>query len=286
MIPTVDELKKRVEDAVASIRQQTSFQPIVGAVLGSGLGYLADQIDVEIAINYTEISGFAKPSVKGHSGRLVFGKMGDVPVAFLSGRSHLYEGHSPYDTVFPIRVLRHLGVEFLLLTNAAGGINVDFRPGDLMLIEDHINLTGRNPLIGPNVEEWGPRFPDMGGAYDSQLKEIAQTVARQQNFDLKRGVYVGLIGPSYETPAEIKMLRTLGGDAVGMSTVLEVIAARHIGMKSIAISCIANLAADIHGGELTHEEVTEAVNATKDAFGSLVKGIINEIGRSLISPQR
>lgn len=273
---SVQALEEQVDAAVASVRAKTAFVPKVGAVLGSGLGYLAQEIEAEVSIPYSEIDSFPMPSVEGHHGELVMGTLGGAPVAFLSGRIHLYEGFSAQEVVFPVRVLRSLGAEILIVTNAAGGINADYGPGDLMLLDDHINLTGRNPLIGPNVKAWGPRFPDMGGAYDADLKEIAQACAKRLGVNLHKGVYVGLTGPSYETPAEIRMLRRMGGDAVGMSTVLEIIAARHMGFRSLAISCIANLAADLHQGELSHEEVTHEVGKTKEGFGKLIKALIKD----------
>lgn len=266
-----------LQAAIDSIREKTSFVPLVGAVLGSGLGYLAEQIEQELAIPYSEIAHFPQPTVKGHSGKLVLGHVGGVPVALLSGRVHLYEGLTPQEVVFPIRVLRMLGAQIALLTNAAGGIHPDFRAGDLMLLRDHINFMGLNPLHGPNLAALGPRFPDMSYPYDKALRELAHKSAGQVGLSLHEGVYLSVLGPSYETPTEIKMFRSWGADAVGMSTVPEVIAARHMGMRVLAISCISNSAAGIEPGELSHEDVTITVGHNRDKFGQLVKKIISQI---------
>ncbi|TNE50997.1 MAG: purine-nucleoside phosphorylase [Deltaproteobacteria bacterium] len=266
-----------IQEAVASIRSQTDFVPRVAGILGSGLGFLADEIDVEVAIPYEEIKHFPLPSVSGHHGKLVMGHVGSLPVAILSGRVHYYEGLTPHEVVLPIRVLRSLGADTAIITNASGGLRADFDPGDLMLITDHINLMGYNPLIGPNVEEWGPRFPDMTEAYSKKLRNLALAVAKEQGCELHQGVYLGTSGPSYETPAEIRMFAAMGGDAVGMSTVPEVIAARHMGMEVLAISCVANPAAGIAEGELSHEEVTAAVVSKKEIFGALVREILHRL---------
>lgn len=266
-----------VQQAVASIRSRTNFVPRVAGILGSGLGYLADEIDVEIAIPYEEIENFPQTSVAGHNGKLVLGHVGELPVAILSGRVHYYEGLTPHEVVLPIRVLRSLGADTAIITNASGGLKAEFNPGDLMLITDHINLTGYNPLIGHNIEEWGVRFPDMTEAYTKELRDLALSVAQEIGCELHQGVYIGASGPSYETPAEIRMFAMMGGDAIGMSTVPEVIAARHMGMKVLAISCVANPAAGIAEGELSHEEVTAAVHSKRDAFGALVREILQRL---------
>ena len=268
---------EKVQSAIASIRKKSSLVPRVAGILGSGLGYLADEIDAEVAIPYSEIEGFPQTTVVGHQGKLVLGHFEGVPVAFLSGRVHYYEGLDPQDVVLPTRVLRGLGAEVLLVTNASGGIRRDLAAGDLMLLEDHINFTGYNPLIGENHSELGPRFPDMTTAYDKELRHLAMEVAEEIGCDLKKGVYLGATGPSYETPAEIRMFEIWGADAVGMSTVPEVIAARHMGMRVLAISCVANPAAGIAEGELTHEEVTTAVEAKRESFGGLVREIIKRL---------
>lgn len=270
-------MPKKLDAAIQSIRAWTSFVPRVGAVLGSGLGFLAEQIDAELTIPYEEIAHFPTPSVEGHSGQLVLGKVGDVPVALLSGRVHLYEGLSAAEVVFPVRVLRKLGVESVLLTNAAGGINPNYQAGELMLIEDHINFMGVNPLVGPNEESWGPRFPDMTYAYDKDLMQLAKDAAAALGVALHAGIYLGVKGPSYETPAEIRMFRQWGADAVGMSTIPEVIAARHMGMRVLAISCIANPAAGIVPGELSHEDVTATVGHYREIFGDLVRRILSQL---------
>ena len=267
----------KVNSAIGSIREVSDFKPYLAAVLGSGLGFLADQISEAVEIPYHRIEGFPQPSVDGHSGRLVMGWLEGAPVAFLCGRVHLYEGYPPQEVVVPVRALRMLGAEILLVTNAAGGLAPDYRPGDLMLIEDHINFMGRNPLVGPNNAEWGERFPDMSEAYDRSLRELALAVADELGVKLHRGVYVGVQGPSYETPAEIRMFAQWGAHAVGMSTVPEVIAARHMGMRVLTISCIANLAAGIAPGLLTHDDITEAVLRARAPFARLVQGIIRRL---------
>lgn len=268
---------ERIEKAVASIRKQSSLVPRVAGVLGSGLGYLADEIDVEAVIPYENIAEFPRPSVEGHQGKLVLGYVGTMPVALLSGRVHYYEGLTPEEVVLPVRVLQSLGAETLLLTNASGGIRPDLAAGDLMLIEDHINFTGYNPLVGPNFTSMGPRFPDMTEAYTLSLRKLALQVADDIGCELKTGVYLGLSGPSYETPAEIRMFASWGADTVGMSTVPEVIAARHLGMKVLAISCVANPAAGLADGELSHEEVTLMVASKREIFGQLVREILKRL---------
>lgn len=270
-----------IQKAVDSIRARTSFAPKVGGVLGSGLGFLADEVDAECAIPYAEIEGFPQTTVDGHHGKLVLGHVQGLPVALLSGRVHYYEGLEPHEVVFPVRVLRALGAEILLLTNASGGIRRDLKAGDLMLIEDHINCMGFNPLVGPNFSSFGPRFPDMTVAYDKKLRDLAKEVAAEIGCELSQGIYLSTIGPSYETPAEIRMFGQWGADAVGMSTVPEVIAARHAGMRVLAISCVANPAAGMAPGELTHDEVTAAVASKRDVFGQLVREIFKRIGEQM-----
>ncbi|HKQ71265.1 MAG TPA: purine-nucleoside phosphorylase, partial [Polyangiaceae bacterium] len=234
-----------LDSAAAAVSSKASVRPTVGVVLGSGLGAFGEQL--EEAISYDAIPEMPASSVPGHSGKLRLGRIEGVPVACLQGRAHLYEGNSPADVVFGVRLLAKLGCRAVLLTNAAGGIGPHLEPGDCMLVTDHLNLTGRNPLVGPHESDGraGVRFPDMSRAYDPRLGELAHAAARELGVELKEGVYAGLLGPSYETPAEIRMLRTLGADAVGMSTVLEVIALRQLGVRVAAISCITNLAAGI-----------------------------------------
>jgi purine-nucleoside phosphorylase len=265
------------QEAVAYIEPKLTEKPTIGLVLGSGLGVLADEIENPVIIPYHEIPGFTVSTVVGHKGQLVIGKLQGKQVVAMQGRFHFYEGHGLDAVVFPIRVMKLLGVETIIVTNAAGGINEGYNAGDLMLIRDHINMTFRNPLIGANEEEMGARFPDMSEAYSKELRELAKGVAKEQGVQLQEGVYVGLLGPSYETPAEIRMLRILGGDAVGMSTVPEVIVARHMNVKVLGISCISNMAAGILEQPLSHDEVMETTEKVKAQFLSLVNGIIAKL---------
>jgi len=267
----------KYQEAVQYIQPKLKEKPTIGLVLGSGLGVLAEEIENPTVIPYQEIPGFTVSTVVGHKGQLVVGRLQGKQVVAMQGRFHYYEGHDLSDVVFPIRVMKLLGVEKLIVTNAAGGVNENYRPGDLMLIKDHINLTGRNPLIGPNDDSLGPRFPDMSEAYSRALREVARSVAAEQGIPLQEGVYVGLLGPSYETPAEIRMLRILGGDAVGMSTVPEVIVARHMQMQVLGISCISNMAAGILEQPLSHEEVMETTEKVKAKFLALVKGVLAKL---------
>ncbi|MEF2964419.1 purine-nucleoside phosphorylase [Paenibacillus sp. M1] len=263
-----------IREAADFIRSKTTIKPKVGLILGSGLGVLADHIEEAVSIEYKDIPYFPVSTVEGHAGELLIGHLSGTPVVLMKGRFHMYEGYGPETTAFPVRVMKELGVESLLVTNAAGGINTSYQPGDLMLISDHINLTGRNPLIGPNDNELGPRFPDMSQAYSRRLRELARTTGEANGVPLQEGVYVGLLGPTYETPAEIRMLRTLGGDAVGMSTVSEVIVARHAGMEVLGISCISNMASGILDQPLSHDEVMETTDRVREKFLSLVLAII------------
>ncbi|CAM3239388.1 purine-nucleoside phosphorylase [Brevibacillus invocatus] len=264
----------KYQDAVAYIEPKLAEKPTIGLVLGSGLGVLADEIENPVVIPYDEIPGFTKSTVVGHKGQLVIGKLRGKQVVAMQGRFHYYEGHDLDAVVFPIRVMKLLGVETMIITNAAGGINESYGEGNLMLIRDHINLTARNPLIGPNDDEMGTRFPDMSEAYSKDLRNLAKNVAEEQGINLQEGVYVGLLGPSYETPAEIRMLRILGADAVGMSTVPEVIVARHMNVKVLGISCISNMAAGILEQPLSHEEVMATTERVKSQFLTLVKEIV------------
>jgi purine-nucleoside phosphorylase len=273
----------KVQESVAAIRKRYSGKPVVGLVLGSGLGAYADTFKDCTAIPFDELPNFPKSTVLGHAGKLILGEAEGVPAAALQGRVHYYEGYSMRDVVFPVRVLRGLGVRQLVVTNAAGGVNFSFRPGDLMLITDHINLMGTNPLIGNNMDELGVRFPDMSEAYDSAMREVALRAAGRQGIALRQGVYIGFSGPSYETPAEIRMCRALGADAVGMSTVPEVIAAGHMGMRILGISCITNMAAGILPRRLTHQEVMETTERVKEQFMSLLKAIVPELASLLSS---
>lgn len=274
-------MHKRLAEAARFIESQSPIKPRLGIVLGSGLGRFVDHVKNSVSIPYEQIPHFLPTSVEGHEGRLVLGVVGNssknpampaVPVAILQGRHHLYEGHSMEKVVFPTRTLCMLGINTLLLTNAAGAINPAFREADLMMITDHINLMGDNPLRGPNLKELGPRFPDLTEAYNKECQEVLRQAASRMALELREGVYVALSGPTYETPAEVRMLRTLGADAVGMSTVPESIAANHLGVRVAAISCITNLAAGITAHKLAHSEVM--LNAGK-AVGKLL-GLLNE----------
>ncbi|WP_425456937.1 purine-nucleoside phosphorylase [Cohnella terricola] len=263
-----------IEEAAAYIRRTTDVRPDIGLILGSGLGVLGDELEDAVTIPYEDIPHFPVSTVEGHAGELLIGKLQGRSVILMRGRFHMYEGYEPERTALPVRVMKALGVATLLVTNAAGGINLDYKPGNLMLISDHINLTGRNPLIGPNDNALGVRFPDMSAAYSPRLRGIAKETAAELGFSVQEGVYVGLLGPNYETPAEIRMLRTLGVDAVGMSTVSEVIVARHSGIEVLGISCISNMAAGILDQPLSHEEVMETTELVKEQFLSLVLTVI------------
>lgn len=266
-----------IREAADFIRSKTKILPKVGLILGSGLGVLADHIEEAVSISYSDIPYFPQSTVEGHAGELMIGTLNGAPVVLMKGRFHMYEGYGPELTAFPVRVMKELGVEKLLVTNAAGGINTSYQPGDLMLISDHINLTGTSPLIGQNDNELGPRFPDMSQAYSRRLRELARNTADKAGIPLQEGVYVGMLGPSYETPAEIRMLRTLGGDAVGMSTVSEVIVARHAGLEVLGISCISNMASGILDQPLSHDEVMETTDRVREKFLSLVLAIIPQM---------
>ncbi|WP_241154423.1 purine-nucleoside phosphorylase [Staphylospora marina] len=266
-----------MSEAARHITGRISVRPKIGLILGSGLGVLAEELEGAVRIPYGDIPHFPVSTVEGHAGELVIGTLEGKPVVVMSGRFHLYEGHDPAKAAFPIRVMKEIGVETVLVTNAAGGVNESFEPGDLMIINDHINLMFRNPLIGPNDDELGPRFPDMSTAYDPELRKLARNVAEAEGIAIREGVYAAVLGPSYETPAEIRMIRKIGGDAVGMSTVPEVLVARHAGIRVLGISCISNMAAGILPQPLTHEEVMETTGRVKATFIRLVKGIIREL---------
>lgn len=261
----------QVDTTVEFIRSKTNLKPTVGIVLGSGLGKFADSMEIDCKIPYDDIPNFAPPTVEGHNGNLIFGKIGELELAVLQGRVHFYEGHSMEKVIFPVRALRKAGVETLILTNSAGGMLPEMQPAELMIITDHINMMGTNPLIGPNNSDFGPRFPDMSNAYDSTLIELMELAFSNLNLKFHKGVYAGLTGPSYETPAEIKYLQTIGAGAAGMSTVPESIAANHMGMKVAGVSCITNLAAGISPNKLSHDEVTENANKAAASFMSFLK---------------
>lgn len=247
------------------------IKPKVGFVLGSGLSFFGRSIDVSAQWSFAEIPHFCPPSVTGHPGQLLFGRLSGVPVAVLQGRLHAYEGHSFQDVVFPVRLLSQLGVQILIVTNAAGGLLPKMKPGDFMLINDQINLTGNNPLIGPNVAELGERFTDMTEAYDPRLRQLMKKVLRKQRVRYHEGVYCGVLGPSYETAAEIRFLKKIGGGAVGMSTVAEVIAARHAGMRVAGLSCITNLGTGLSRHKLSHEEVKTVANQVEESFSAVLR---------------
>jgi len=267
----------KINEAVEFLRARIKEVPEVALILGSGLGVLADEVENRTEINYSDIPYFPISTVEGHAGRFVFGDLEGKKVIMMQGRFHFYEGYDMKNVVFPIRVLNRLGVKNLIVTNAAGGVNTEFNAGDLMIITDHINMAGTNPLIGRNMDEFGPRFPDMSSSYNKDLIKLAEKVASEKGLNIKKGVYLMMTGPSYETPAEIRMVRILGGDAVGMSTVPEVIIANHCKMNVLGISCITNMAAGILDQPLNHEEVIETSNRVRDSFKALIRGIVNEI---------
>ncbi len=269
---------EKLKSAANHIESVKKSCPKVGIVLGSGLGSFIDSIEDAVNIPYDEIPFFHKTSVEGHEGRLILGKINGVEVAVLQGRLHAYEGYDMEEVVFPIRTLATLGVESLILTNAAGGISDNFKSGDLVIISDHINLMGKNPLVGPNLNELGPRFPDMTKAYPHELQDILFESGKQNGVELKRGVYAGVLGPTYETPAEVRMIKTLGGDMVGMSTVPESIAANHLGLKVCGVSCISNMAAGIENVELKHEDIKEQALKVMELFTNILKNTIKTLG--------
>lgn len=270
-------LYERVEHAARTVRARITEEVRVALVLGSGLGAFADELEDAEAIPYAEIPGFARPTVEGHAGRLVVGKVGGVTVAAMQGRFHFYEGYKLEEVTFPIRMLRLLGASSLVLTNAAGGLNNSFEQGSLVLISDHLNLMGTNPLLGPNDARFGPRFPDMTEVYDREYQDTAITEAHEMGIELRRGIYAALSGPSYETPAEIRMLRLLGADAVGMSTVPEAIVARQMGLRVMGISCITNMAAGVLDKPINHEEVIETGERVRETFAELLRRVIPKL---------
>jgi len=268
---------QRVADCATRIQAFMPETPRVLLVLGSGLGGFSAHLTDTVRVPYADIADFPRSTVLGHSGMWVFGRLDGVPIAVMEGRFHRYEGYTFDDTTLPVRCMARAGVGRLILTNAAGGVDLAFAPGDLMQIEDHLNLTGDNPLVGPNDEASGPRFPDMSTVYDAKLAALAHQTAQKQGIALKRGIYAGMLGPSFETPAEIRMLRQLGAAAVGMSTVAEAIAARHMGMEVLGISCITNMAAGTLPQPLNHEEVITAGRLAKPKFEGLLMDIIRKM---------
>lgn len=272
-------VSEKLNRCVESVRSRVGFQPAVALILGSGLGDYADGIRVETTIDYHDIEGFPVSTVPGHKGRFVFGWVGDVPVVVMQGRVHFYEGYPISDVVLPTRLMGRLGAKVLFLTNAAGGINRSFQPGDFMLIRDQISDFVPSPLIGPNLDELGPRFPDMSEIYDHDLAELLKAEAEKLSIPLKEGVYLQFTGPNFESPAEVRMASILGADAVGMSTACEAVAANHMGMKICGISCISNMAAGISQQPLSHVEVQETADRVAPLFKQLVTAGIEAIGR-------
>lgn len=268
---------ERVEAAAEVIRRRCASAPDLAIVLGSGLGGIADSLDEAVSVAYADLPHWPAAKVIGHPGRLVIGRFAGRRIAALAGRVHLYEGHHPSDVVFATRVMGRLGVRGLVLTNAAGGVNTTFAAGTLMVIDDHINLLGVNPLAGPNDDRFGPRFPDMSEVYSRRLRRIADEAAAARGVPVAHGVYAACLGPSYETPAEIRSLRTIGADAVGMSTVPEAIAARHLGLEVLGISCISNMAAGVLPRPLDHREVLETAERMRGPFTSLLEGIVERL---------
>lgn len=267
----------KIQESVIYIKSKINIIPSVGIILGSGLGEMADTLEDMVVIKYSEVPNLPESTVKGHKGQFVFGKLQGKDVVIMQGRFHYYEGNKMEDIVLPVYIMKYLGVETLVVTNAAGGVNMSFKPGDLMLIKDHVNLAFNNPLMGKNDENIGVRFPDMSSAYDKELINLAKSAAETLKIQVQEGTYFMFTGPTYETPAEIKMTRILGGDAVGMSTVPEVIAARHCGIKVLGISCITNMAAGILNQGLNHEEVIEVSNRVKDKFISLINEFVRKL---------
>ena len=267
----------KIQESAKFIQSKCDVKPSIGLILGSGLGVLADEIQNPVKINYNEIPNFPVSTVEGHAGCLVIGELEGKMVVAMQGRFHYYEGYTQQEITFPVRVMKALGVETVVVTNAAGGANKNFNPGDLMVIKDHINLSGCNPLIGSNDERFGPRFPDMSTAYQPKNVELVKECAKELNMNIQEGVYAFFSGPTYETPAEVRMAQILGADAVGMSTAPEVIVASHSKMEVVGISCITNMAAGILDQPLDHEEVIETTQKVKSEFLTLVKKVVNRI---------
>ncbi|KAB7708857.1 purine-nucleoside phosphorylase [Bacillus aerolatus] len=269
--------REKIEQAAEFLKNESGKNPKIGLILGSGLGVLADEVEHPVKFAYSNIPDFPVSTVEGHAGQLVFGTLSGKEVVAMQGRFHYYEGYSFEQVTFPVRVMKALGVETVIVTNAAGGVNESFTPGDLMIITDHINNMGGNPLIGPNDNELGVRFPDMSEAYSKKLQQLAKETAGKINLSVQEGVYIGNTGPVYETPGEVRMARVLGGDAVGMSTVPEVIVARHSGMQVLGISCISNMAAGMLDQPLAHDEVIETTEKVRADFLRYIKEIVKSM---------
>ncbi|MDZ7672649.1 MAG: purine-nucleoside phosphorylase [Halanaerobiales bacterium] len=266
-----------INQAVEFVESKVNFKPDIALILGSGLGVLAEEISDKKVLKYEDIPNFPVSTVEGHAGQFVFGNLEGKKVVAMQGRFHYYEGYSMQEIALPIRVMYKLGAKKLIVTNAAGGINRNFKPGNFMIIQDHINLMGDNPLKGENIEEFGPRFPDMSEVYNKELRELAEKTALENKINTVKGVYCALSGPNYETPAEIRYLRNSGGDAIGMSTVPETITANHMGMEILGISCITNMAAGVLPKPLDHKEVMEIAEKVKPKFSKLIRGILKEM---------
>ena len=271
------DLSTKIKNAADYILEKSKYKPELGLILGSGLGAIADTIEDAEYYNYNELPGFPVSTVEGHAGRLVIGKLKGRVVVAMQGRFHYYEGYTMQEVTFPVRVMKLLGVEKLIVTNAAGAVNTNYTPGDLMIISDHINFSGAHPLVGKNLAEFGTRFPDMSDAYDKDLRAKVKEIAKDLNMSLQEGVYAMFSGPTYETPAEIRMARTMGADAVGMSTVPEVIIAKHSGLQVVGISCMTNMAAGILDQPLNHEEVMETSERVRKSFITLMTKVIEQI---------
>ena len=267
----------KIKEAADYIIEKSKIKPEIGLILGSGLGAIADQIEDAEHYSYSDIPHFPISTVEGHAGKLVIGTLEGKKVVAMQGRFHYYEGYKMEEVTFPVRVMKLLGIEKLIVTNAAGAVNTSFNPGDLMLISDHLNLIGDNPLIGGNLDKFGTRFPDMSNAYDKELRDKVREIAKSLHISLQEGVYAAMSGPTYETPAEVRMVRILGGDAVGMSTVPEVIVAVHSGIKVVGISCMTNMASGILEQPLSHDEVVETSTRVRDTFIKLMRNIVKDI---------
>jgi len=278
---STDDLFTRADSAAQFLLSRTMLRPKIGLILGSGLGAFADSLSDFARVPYSQIPTFPQSTAIGHAGQMVIGNVGSIPVAAMQGRVHLYEGYSAQDVAFPIRVFGRMGVRAVILTNAAGGINLKYQQGALVLIKDHINLQGQNPLVGPNEDRFGVRFPDMTYAYSKRFAKVAQEEAGNLGWKLDDGVYAALLGPSYETPAEIRYLRTIGADLVGMSTIAEVIAARQMNIEVLAISCVTNMASGILDQPLSHQEVMETGERVRGQFEALLRAVLPRIATEL-----
>lgn len=274
-------LLEKLEQARQFIENKSSLRPLIGLTLGSGLSNFASEMKIDTEISYSAIPHFVPPTVDGHPGSLLLGHVKNIPVAVLQGRIHYYEGHNLEQVTFATRLLKFLGIKLLVLTNASGGLNPKMKPGDFMLIRDHINLTGENPLRGPNVSELGPRFPDMSEPYSKEFTDLLAQICKKNNFSFMEGIYCGVQGPSYETAAEVRYLHKIGGDAVGMSTVPETLVARHMGLKTVGVSCITNLATGLSSQQVTHEEVKEVAARVEKQFAFMISEFVGQAGAAL-----